>query len=126
MQPIRLLIVDDEVDLVSILRERLVLRGFEVEATTSGADALRRAAEDDFDALVLDVKMPGIDGLELLDQIKGKRPGLPVILFTGHSSVVDAERGMQAGAFDYLVKPIDLDALVEKIHTAVGLKKGNP
>jgi DNA-binding NtrC family response regulator len=74
--------------------------------------------------VVLDVKMPGIGGLELMGEIKRKHPDLPVILFTGHSSVADAERGMQEGAFDYIMKPIDLDRLAEKIRDAAGGNKG--
>ena len=124
MERLRILIVDDEEDLVSTLAERLALRGFQVEAATSGAEALRRVSEGDFSVLILDVKMPGIDGLELMAEIKQKDPDLPVILFTGHGSVRDAERGMEEGAFDYLMKPIDIDELIDKIRNATGGKKG--
>lgn len=124
MEPARILIVDDEEELVSTLTQRLALRGFQAEGATSAAEALRRVGEHDFSVMVLDVKMPGLDGLELLAQIKQEYPDLPVILFTGHTSVRDAERGMQVGAFDYLVKPIDIDQLVEKIRNAAGRKKG--
>ena len=127
MDQLRILIVDDEEDFVSTLAERLALRGFHAEAATKGTDALRHVAEDDFSVLVLDVKMPGIDGLELMAQIKRKHPDLPVILLTGHASVVDAQKGVEEGAFDYLLKPIDLDALIETIRTAVGrTKDGEP
>jgi DNA-binding NtrC family response regulator len=127
MDQLRILIVDDEEDFGSTLAERLALRGFQAEAATRGTDALRHVAEDDFSVLVLDVKMPGIDGLELMAQIKRKHPDLPVILLTGHASVADAQRGVEAGAFDYLLKPIDIDALIETIRTAVGRSKdGKP
>jgi DNA-binding NtrC family response regulator len=120
MERLRILIVDDEQDLVSAMAERLSLRGFEVLTATSGSEALRQVAEHDFSVLLIDVKMPGIDGLELTAEIKQKRPSLPVILFTGHSSVADAERGIQEGAFGYLMKPIDLDKLIENIRNAAG------
>ncbi len=118
MDQLRILIVDDEQELVTAMAERLALRGFNVETATSGADALRHIDEDGFSVLILDVKMPGVGGLELMAQIKQRNPDLPVILFTGHTSVADAERGMKEGAFDYLVKPIDIDTLIERIADA--------
>jgi len=124
VEQLRILLVDDEEDFASTLAERLVLRGFQAEVATSGIDALRHVREDDFSVLILDVKMPGIDGLGLMAEIKRKRPDLPVILLTGHGSVVNAETGMKEGAFDYLMKPIDIDKLIEKIRDAVGREKG--
>ena len=124
MEQLRILIVDDEEDLVSILAERLALRGFQVEEATCGADALRHVREDDFSLLILDVKMPGIDGLALMAQIKQGHPDLPVILFTGHGCVADAKRGMAEGAFDYIMKPINIDELIEKIRNATGWENG--
>ena len=126
MERFRILIVDDEEDLVSTMAERLALRGFQVETATRATDALRHVSEEDFSVLILDVRMPGIGGLKLMAEIKRKQPDLPVILFTGHGSVADAERGMREGAFDYLMKPIDLDELIEKIRNAEGRKKGRP
>ncbi len=124
MEQLRILLVDDEEDFVSTLAERLVLRGFQAEVVTSGMDALRHVGEEDFSVLILDVKMPGIDGLGVMAEVKRKRPDLPVILLTGHGSVADAETGMKEGAFDYLMKPIDIDELIEKIKNAVGREKG--
>ena len=124
MTPIRVLIVDDEEELVSTLAERLVLRGFQVEVAISGADALTLARQHDLDVLIADVKMPGIDGLDLLAAIKRDNLELPVILFTGHSSVAEAERGMQRGAFEYVLKPVDIDVLVEKIRNAAPRLEG--
>ena len=126
MERFRILIVDDEEDLVSTMAERLALRGFQVETATRATDALRHVSEEDFSVLILDVRMPGIGGLKLMAEIKRKQPDLPVILFTGHGSVADAERGLREGAFDYLMKPIDLDELIEKIRNAEGRKKGRP
>ena len=124
MEELRILIVDDEEELVSALAERLVLRGFQVESATSGTDALKLSRKRDFDVLVADVKMPGIDGLALMVAIKRDRPELPVILFTGHGSVAEAKRGMQGGAFDYVMKPVDIDVLVEKIRKAASRTGG--
>ena len=120
----RILLVDDEADLVSVMAERLALRGFQVEAATNAAEALRHLGEHGFHVLILDVKMPGTGGLKLMAQIKKEHPELPVILFTGHGSTADAKKGMQEGAFDYLMKPIDVDELIEKICHAAGATKG--
>ncbi|NQT39598.1 MAG: response regulator [Planctomycetes bacterium] len=119
MKQLKILLVDDEEDLTSTMVERLGLRDFQVEAATSGIDALKRVSEGDFDVLVLDVKMPGIGGLQVMAEIKRQHLDLPVILLTGHGSAADAERGMKEGASDYLMKPIDIDTLVEKIRNAV-------
>ncbi len=124
MERLRILLVDDEEDFASILAERLVLRGFQAEVATSGVDALRHIREAPFSVLILDVKMPGLDGLGLMAEVKRKRPDLPVILLTGHGSVASAATGMKEGAFDYLMKPIDIDELIEKITDAVGREKG--
>jgi DNA-binding NtrC family response regulator len=124
VEQLRILLVDDEQDFASTLAERLVLRDFQVKAATSGMDALRHIREDDFSVLILDVKMPGISGLGLMAEIKRKRPDLPIILLTGHGSVASEETGMKEGAFDYLMKPIDIDELIEKIRNAVGREKG--
>ena len=124
MDPLRILIVDDEEELASAMGERLALRGFRADTVTSGAGALKLVSEGDFSVLILDVKMPGINGLTLMGQVKRTHPDLPVILFTGQSSVADAERGMQEGAFDYLVKPIDIDKVIEKIREATDGKRG--
>ena len=124
MEQLKILMVDDEQDFAATLAERLRLRGFHVEAIDSGADALQRVREDTFSILILDVKMPGIGGLQLLSQIKATHPDLPIILLTGHGSVADAEKGMEEGAFDYLMKPVDIDKLIEKIGSAAGAQKG--
>ena len=124
MERLRVLIVDDEEDLVFAMAQRLAFRGFQVATATSGVEALRHLSENGFRVLVLDVKMPGTGGLRLMAQVKGKYSNLPVILFTGHGSVADAQRGVQEGAFDYLMKPIDIDELAEKIRSAAETQKG--
>jgi DNA-binding NtrC family response regulator len=124
MDAIRILIVDDEEDLVGALAERLTLRGFDVETATSGADGLDHLAQREFGVVLLDIKMPGIDGLELLAEIKEKHPASAVILFTGHSSLADAEKGIREGAFGYLEKPVDIEKLIEEVRRAVDTEKG--
>lgn len=123
MEQLRLLLVDDEEEFASTLAERLVLRGFQADVATSGVDALKYVREVEFSVLILDLKMPGIDGLGLMAEFKRKRPDLPVILLTGHGSIANAETGKKEGAFDYLMKPIDIDKLIDKIRDAVGGEK---
>ena len=118
MDPLRVLIVDDEAELVSALEERLNLRGFEASGVTTGAEALSTIAEMPFDVVLLDLKMPGVGGLEVIRRIKEDRPGLQVILLTGHATL---ERGIEAiklGAMDFLEKPAEIQKLMEKIRTA--------
>ena len=115
MARLKLLLVDDEEDLVSALAERLALRDFEVTAATSGAEASRCFDQGDFDVVLLDVKMPGTSGLELLEEMGRKSPDVPVILLSGYGSARDARRGIAAGAVDYMVKPLDIEELVAKI-----------
>jgi DNA-binding response OmpR family regulator len=108
----RVLIVDDEAELVSALAERLRLRGFEATGATSGDAALARLASAPCDVVLLDVKMPVLGGLDVLQRIRQDHPGLPVVLLTGHGSTHDADRGMQLGAADYLMKPVSIEDLV--------------
>jgi DNA-binding NtrC family response regulator len=112
MASVRILIVDDEDELVSALVERLNLRGFQAEGVTTGAQALTRLSDKPFDVVLLDVKMPELGGLEVIKRIKERRPNLEVILLTGHSSAQDAEKAKMLGAFDYLLKPVKIDDLI--------------
>ena len=123
MDSLRILIVDDEDELVSALEERLYLRGFQAKGVTSGEEALAYLADRQCDVVLLDVKMPGLSGLEVIKRIKEKTPSPQVILLTGHSSVQDAEKGMGLGAFDYLMKPIKIDELIGVLRSA-GAGKG--
>ena len=109
---VRVLIVDDEGELVSALVERLNLRGFQAAGVTTGVEALAYLADTSVDVVVLDVKMPGLGGLEVIRRIKEQRANLQVILLTGHGSSQDADRGMELGAYDYLMKPVKIDELV--------------
>jgi DNA-binding NtrC family response regulator len=114
------LLIDDEEELVLTLVERLMLRGFEVEGVTSGADAFGRVQEKKFDVVVLDMKMPGLGGLEVMRRIKREQPGIKFVLMTGRGSLEEGEEGMQEGAFAYLLKPINIEDLMKKMMEAVG------
>lgn len=118
MDNLRVLLVDDEEELVETLAERLEIRGIDAEAVTCGEDALRLLLDYAFDVVLLDVKMPGISGLEVLKLIRRQRPATQVILITGHGSTEDGDNGMREGAFDYVVKPIDIDTLIGKMKAA--------
>jgi DNA-binding response OmpR family regulator len=119
---VRVLIVDDEEDLVTALVERLNLRGFEARGVTTGAAALAELAAAPSDVVVLDVKMPALGGLEVFRRIGDQWPGLPVILLTGLGSAQDAERGMELGAFDYLMKPVKIDHLARVVRAAAAAR----
>lgn len=115
MEPVRVLFVDDEEDLVKAVVQRLNIRGIDAIGEASGLDALQRLKEERFDAVVLDVRMPGLGGLEVLHAIKKSKPGLEVILMTGHGSKETVDEAYRLGAFEYLQKPVDIDYLVKVI-----------
>jgi CheY-like chemotaxis protein len=119
MAPLRVLLIDDEEELVYTLAERLTLRGIEVEGVTSGADAIGHVQEKKFDVVVLDMKMPGIGGLEVMRMIRKEQPGIKFLLMTGRGSPEEGEQGIQEGAFAYLLKPINIEDLVKKMMEAV-------
>ncbi len=120
------LVVDDEVQFVETLVKRLVKRGVKVSSAHSGQgalDALAGGGATRTDVVVLDVKMPGMDGLETLAIIKEQHPLVEVIMLTGHATVESAIEGMKHGAYDYLMKPCDLDVLMEKLNQAAVKKR---
>ena len=119
MASLKVCIVDDEVEFVTTLAERLELRGFEAQIATDGESALRLIEADPPQIVVLDVMMPGMSGLEVLRKIKDLNPQLPVILLTGRSDTKEGEEGMRLGAFDYLMKPLNIDQLIKKMQEAV-------
>ncbi len=119
---IKVLLVDDEKDFVETLAQRLEVRDFEVRSSLSGDDALVLIQEHAFDVIVLDVLMPGKDGIETLRLIKNMRPLIQVIMLTGNTTVETGINGMKLGAYDYLVKPTETEDLVEKINKAYNLK----
>lgn len=118
MNEIQILIVDDEVEFASTLVERMELRGFKAKATNCGEDALSSVLTEPPDVVLLDLKMPDIGGLEVLDAIKSTDSSIEVIMLTGHGCTVSGIEGMEHGAFDYLMKPVDLKMLLEKIQQA--------
>ncbi|GAU09235.1 response regulator [Desulfoplanes formicivorans] len=118
MDAIRVLIVDDEPDLLETMVKRLNRRGLEVTGVDNGEKCLEYLRTNKTDVVVLDVKMPGRDGLEILEEIRKMHPFVQVLMLTGHASVRSGERGMALGAFDYMMKPVSIDELLEKIRQA--------
>jgi DNA-binding NtrC family response regulator len=115
--PCRILVVDDEVNLRAVLKGLLVREGYSVEEASDGASGLALARAKGFAAVISDLRMPGLDGMELLSSLKSEQPELPVILLTAHGDVSRAVEAMRRGAFDFLTKPFDaaeLAAVVEK------------
>jgi DNA-binding NtrC family response regulator len=121
----RVLVVDNEIEFASTLAERLRLRKIEAESVFSGEDALPAVARFQPDVIILDLDMPDITGLEVLSQVKATDPSIEVILLTGHGSFDAGLTGMELGAFDYLVKPVDLAQLLEKITEAYNKRRRN-
>ncbi len=117
MKP-RLLLVDDEEMYVEYLSKRLINRGYDVTKCLTGEEALRKIRDGDFDVIILDVLLPGIDGIETLREINKYKPLCEVIMLTGHASLESGIEGMKLGAFDYLRKPCDTEELVAKIDQA--------
>lgn len=120
---VRLLLVDDEEAYANVLSNRLRKRGFLVTKTFSGTEALQQMRRQDFDVAVLDLKMADMDGIEVLRIIKLIDPQMQVIMLTGHGSATACKQGLELGAFDYLTKPCELDALVKKIGEAFKAKQ---
>jgi DNA-binding NtrC family response regulator len=114
----RVLLVDDERDFLEVLTRRLGKRDVNVVGVTSGEEALQYLQAKPIDVAVLDVKMPGMDGLTALREIKKLNPLIEVIMLTGHASLEVALEGMRSGAFDYLMKPAEIDELLYKIQDA--------
>lgn len=121
MEP-RLLIVDDEEKVRKYLSSLLRNRGYRVDTAPEGTSALEMVNQNDFDLILLDVIMPGPNGLEVLQEIKRRKPNTEVIMLTGNASVNTGVEGMRLGAFDYLLKPLDLKALTECLDEALKWK----
>jgi DNA-binding NtrC family response regulator len=118
------LLVDDEVPFVEAMTRRLTKRNLDIVAAYSGEEALKRLEEHDrIEVVILDVKMPGMDGIEALTEIRKRHPLVEVIMLTGHATVESAIDGMKQGAFDYLMKPCDIDHLISKVAQAVAKKR---
>ncbi|MEG6551002.1 response regulator [Desulfocurvibacter africanus] len=112
------LLVDDEQDFLEALSERMRLRGMEVSVATSGEEALGKVENDTYDAIVLDLMLPGMDGFEALKIIKARRPETQVILLTGRATVEMSVEAMKLGAMDFMEKPADIGQLIVKIKKA--------
>jgi len=124
MQGLKVLLVDDEEEFVSTLAERLRMRGLQADTANSGLEALVHIAAITPDVVILDLMMPGMGGIEVLTHIKRDYPNIPVILLTGIGSTGEASEGMRKGAFDYLVKPLQITELLQKIDEAVCKERG--
>ena len=117
MKP-RLLLVDDEEMFLEYLSKRLINRQYDVTTCLSGEEAIEKVRDYDFDVVIIDILMPGIDGIETLSEIKKLKPLTEVIMLTGHASRESGIEGMRLGAYDYLRKPFDTEDLVSKINKA--------
>jgi DNA-binding response OmpR family regulator len=116
----RVLLVDDEPELVFTMQERLELRGFEVDAVTSGEEALKLVTENLYDVMVVDVKMPGMGGAQVLASVRDSHPSMPVILLTGHGGTEEGEEHLLKEACAYLYKPINIAVLIDTMKSCVG------
>jgi len=114
----KVLLVDDEEDFLQSLSQRLETRGLKVTGATRGEEAVDMVDQQDFDAIVLDLAMPGMDGLETLKKIREKHPEAEIIMLTGHASIKSSVEAMRLGAEDYLEKPFEINELMEKINEA--------
>ncbi|MBA4392642.1 MAG: two-component system response regulator [Desulfobacca sp.] len=118
MKKARVLIVDDEEAFANNIAKLISKRGYDIQAVYNGQSAINALDEGDFDVIILDLKMPGLDGLSTLKIIKGKKPSVEVIILTGHGSMDSGIDGIQLGAFDFLMKPVRFDDLYEKVRQA--------
>ena len=118
MEKLKVLLVDDEEEFVKTLSERLQLRGFAAEIAFNGERALKIVNDRFPDVMILDLKMPGIDGMEVLRQVKKTYPGIQVIILTGHGSEKDKREALHFGAYAYLQKPAEINTLIDKINSA--------
>lgn len=115
---IKLLIVDDEVNFLNSIAQRLEMRGFEVTKATNGEEAIKAAQSQKYDLALLDLKMPGMDGKQVLEILKREHKFIEVIMLTGHGSLESAVECTKLGAFSYLPKPYELDKLIEVLKDA--------
>jgi DNA-binding response OmpR family regulator len=123
VEKIRLLLVDDESDFLTAYTRRFARRNVDVTCVGSGREALDAVRLKRFDAVVLDVMMPGMSGIETLRQLKKLEPDLPVIILTGHANSEALVQGLSCGAFDYMLKPVGTDELYFKVLDAVRARR---
>ncbi len=113
-----ILLVDDEEQFLDVFSKRLEGRGMKVDTASSGEDAVKRAKGKDFDAIVLDLMMPGISGIETLKRLRQENPDMQIVILTGHGTLEKGVEAIKAGAVDFMEKPVDLNKLMEKIGAA--------
>jgi len=123
MAEMKMMLVDDEERFLSTTRKLLTRKGHDVETAESGSEALEKLAAKNIHVVILDVKMPGMDGIETLKAIKRRFPLVEVIMLTGHATVESAVDGLKAGATDYLMKPAEIDDLILKAEEAFEKRK---
>jgi len=114
----KVLLVDDETDFLDVLAERMRSRGFDVTTCSSATEAVTLIQKTSFDAIILDLMMPEMDGLDMLQTMKSSRPELQIILLTGHATIEKGIHAMKMGAMDFLEKPADIQKLTDKIRKA--------
>lgn len=114
----KILMIDDEEDFLAVMSERLKARNMQVSTASSAKEGLEKATSGTYDAVILDLMMPEMDGIETLKILKEKKPELEVILLTGHATIKQGIEAMKLGASDLFEKPADINALTEKIHAA--------
>ncbi len=114
----KLLFIDDEQTFLKYMAKRLVLEGFSVKTTFSGEEGVEAAAKEEFDVAVVDLQMPGIDGIEVQKRLKELQPSLPCIVLTGHGNVENALASGKYNAFKFMSKPVDMETLIETIRAA--------
>jgi two-component system, OmpR family, response regulator CpxR len=119
---VKVLLIDDEPQFVEVLAERLEARGFAVQTALTGDEGLAKLQEQEADVVILDVQMPGMDGVETLREIKRIKPLVEVIMLTGHATIESGIQGLKLGAYDYLMKPTDTEDLVAKMLRAYARK----
>ncbi len=122
MNQISVLLVDDEEELIAAWVERIMLRGINAEGVTNGTEAIQLVTEKNFDVVVLDLKMPGISGYEIMRKIRIEKPDLPIIIITGHQCTDGESEDLPSNAFDCLIKPVNIEILIDKIKNAVNIK----
>jgi DNA-binding NtrC family response regulator len=118
----KILLIDDEEDFLTVMSDRMKARNMQVSTAASAKEGLDKVATGTFDAVILDLAMPGMDGIETLKILKERNPDLEVILLTGHATIKQGIEAMKLGAMDLFEKPADINALTEKIHAAQAKK----
>lgn len=121
--PIKILLVDDEISYVDVLSNRLSKRNIHATKANSGTEAIQALRREDFDVIILDLKLEDMDGIEVLKIMKKMVPEVNVIMLTGHGSEEAAMQGIEEGAYDYLTKPCALTDLIQKIREVYDQKR---